>query len=519
MKDRFIYILWILCSLFVFIGCFDDEGNYSYEEISDIELNNIEKEYRKYSMQDTLIIPVTVKTGYDESDLKYTWFIYKKSDPESVDTISREKDLVYPIVEEEGEYAVVLKVQNMVNRYAVYKSAKLYVETSFSRGFYILKATADGNTELDFRSQDGKMGYNLLEKILENPLRGRPQVLAQMMNYPYVDKTSNRKVAGHALGITTAEDLCLIAVKDMSLIHDRQTLFFGDQNTGKPGRFFRGWFRVCYLSADGCYSIAAGGGFAGRLSTGRFSFPDPTTGGSKWLVYDKTSKNYMYWDEVNRRFLLVTYNGAVSPFENNDGLYRPNDIKDELLYMGVTRYAGPSDVYAVFQPSEGTGRKLYKMRVTTGVNPIDQNETRTMDARMKFNKASCYAICTYSAPVLYYVVEEEGISRLYSYSFSTQKENVISLQGLPVGERINFVLNRFWGAWGDSNYKFDYLIVGTTKGQNDYTLSMYSMVGGLPNGEPVFQCHGSGEVVDVQYMSPNFNDNYDWDFGDYGLSY
>ena len=181
MENKLKYILDILFILLV-VGCFDDEGNYSYIKISDIELSGIEKDYRKYSMQDSLIIPVTVKTEYDKSDLRYVWFIYKGSDMESVDTISRERDLVYPVVEDEGEYTVVLKVQNTVNQYAEYASTNLIVETAFSRGFYILKATESGGTELDFRSEDGKMGYNLLEKVLENPLTGFPKVLAQMMN-------------------------------------------------------------------------------------------------------------------------------------------------------------------------------------------------------------------------------------------------------------------------------------------------------------------------------------------------
>ena len=519
MENKLKYILDILFILLV-VGCFDDEGNYSYIKISDIELSGIEKDYRKYSMQDSLIIPVTVKTEYDKSDLRYVWFIYKGSDMESVDTISRERDLVYPVVEDEGEYTVVLKVQNTVNQYAEYASTNLIVETAFSRGFYILKATESGGTELDFRSEDGKMGYNLLEKVLENPLTGFPKVLAQMMNYPYVDKMTNRKVVGHALGITTEDDVCLIGVKDMSLIHDRRTLFFGDNNTGKPGRFFRGMMKEHYLSGDGCYSIGAGDGMFGQqLSTGRFAYPSSISGGSKWLVYDRASWGFMYWDEEAKRFLHVSYNGEVTAFENGDGYYKPNDIRDELLYMGVSHYAGANDVYAVFQAPRVTERKLYKMKITSGSNPIDQEGTKVMDVAMKFNYASHYAICSYSSPIIYYIVEEEGGSKLYSYSFVSNKEVLVALQGLPEGESINFVSNRFWGAFGDTKYKFDYMVIGTTAGQGDYTLSMYEMVGGLPNGEPVIQFSGMGEVVDIQYMSPVFNETWEWQLGDYGLSY
>ena len=146
----------------------------------------------------------------------------------------------------------------------------------------------------------------------------------------------SRKVVGHALGITTEDDVCLIGVKDMSLIHDRRTLFFGDNNTGKPGRFFRGMMKEHYLSGDGCYSIGAGDGMFGQqLSTGRFAYPSSISGGSKWLVYDRASWGFMYWDEEAKRFLHVSYNGEVTAFENGDGYYKPNDIRDELLYLSL----------------------------------------------------------------------------------------------------------------------------------------------------------------------------------------
>lgn len=508
--------IWGICLPLLFAGCFDDQGNYSYTKIPDIEVEGIdvEKGYR-YNRLDMLNIPVTVKTAYDEADLAYTWSIYGGSGETAVDTvISREKNLDYCIKEAEGDYALVLKVQYTGNQYAVYTSAKLQVETAFSRGLYVLKNTADGNTELDFCSQDTVVTHNLLEGTLGHSLAGRAQVLAQMLNYPYIDPATNRKTAGAALGITTEKDVCLLLAKDMSLIHDGSTLFFGEERTGKPGRFFRSMTCECYLSEEGVYAIDAYSlmdEYEIGLGSGCFSFPSTIAGGSKWLASDGT--NFMYWDEVNRRFLRVNYNGEVSDFKDENAMYKPNHMDGELLYMGACHYNENEKCYAVFETA--SGRMLYQMELTTGSNPIDQQETYTVDAALKFNRATCYAVCAYSAPVLFYVAD----GALYSYAFETRTETPVTLEGLPVGETINFVSDRFWGGYGDSRYHFNYLVVGTTNGSGNYTLSFYEMVGGVPQTKPAIQFSGTGEVVDVQYMAPVSASMFEWNKWSYTLSY
>ncbi len=503
--------IWGICLPLLFAGCFDDQGNYSYTKIPDIEVEGIdvEKGYRCNRMT-TLNIPLTIKTAYEEADLAYTWSIYGGSGETAVDTvISWEKNLDYRIKEAEGSYTLVLKVQHTGNQYAVYTSAKLQVETAFSRGLYVLKATADGNTELDFRSEDSVVMHDLLSGVLGHPLAGRPQVLAQMMGYPYVDPATNRKVANHALGITTEEDLCLLAVKDLSVIHDRSTLFFGEERTGKPGRFFRGYDNEHYISADGAYAIGVGDGFFPALGTGCFSFPEPASSGSKWLVAE--GYDFMYWDETNRRFLGLADNGVVSEYVDGNAVYKPNDIPGELLYLGACHQN--EKVYAVFETS--SGRVLYQMEWTGGHNPIDQQATHMVDAGLKFNRATCYAVCAYSAPVLFYVAD----GALYCYAFENRRESEVRPEGLPAGETVNFVSDRFWGAWKDDPYHFNYLVVGTTNGNGSYTLSFYNMNGGVPQGKPVIQFSGTGEVADIQYMSPVFNAGNNWDFAKYMLSY
>ena len=63
MENKLKYILDILFILLV-VGCFDDEGNYSYIKISDIELSGIEKDYRK-SVSYTHLATIGTATDID----------------------------------------------------------------------------------------------------------------------------------------------------------------------------------------------------------------------------------------------------------------------------------------------------------------------------------------------------------------------------------------------------------------------------------------------------------------------
>lgn len=514
MKNK-LKIFLFLCTALWQTGCYDDKGNYSYTEISDIGINGIEENYRRIAMLDTLHIPVSIKTEYPVSDLSYTWFIYNTDytdatgDHTSADTISCEKDLVYEVLEKAGTYKVVLKVQNKTNNYTVYGEALLRVETIFSRGFYVLKATADGQTEMDFKPAESELMENLLTKSLGVPLAGKPQVLAQMMDYPYIDPAQNKKVMGHALGITTDETATLMVVSNMSLLHDHNTMFFEAGHKGKPGRFARGW-KELYISHDGCYVIDPG---SEALGSGRFSWPSELSGGSPWMAFCAKEKGFIYWDEVNGRFLSVDMDGNVRAYEGNDAEYQPNGIQDKLEFLGTTRYADET-IYAVFRNTAGKC-KLYTIPGNlfgSRANPIQS--VMEIGANSEFSKADYFAINVNSAPLLYFIAN----GKLWYYDPKVENEIEISgIEKLPADEKITYVSNRFWKSRAD-NITFDYLVIGTSK-ENHYTVSMYEMIGGQPKGAPVIQFAGTGSIADIQYMSPSFGGSMDIMFVSYGMSF
>ena len=498
MKNRILYILGIMALVF-FQGCYEDEGNYDYTELSAIEIEGIETEYSKRRLMDSLTIQVAVNTDFKEEDLKYTWFIYNQAKVDyinvvKVDTISHEKDFNYLVSQEPGNYILTLKVENTVNRYAVYKSTTLRVESEFSQGVYILKETVDGDTDLDFCSDSLEMGRDIFAMMKGGALKGKPQILSQMMAHPYIDPVTNERTYGIAVGITTTENLCLLRTSDLTMIHTGETMFYGGF-TAAPIRLAHGSRYAAYFSEEGIYTLSVGSNGSGMLGVPKFE--DAIV---RWIVLDKQHQAYLTFicfDEKNGRFLSVNVTtGAVTAYANSDG------ITDKCLYMGMTYHSSMKNTaYAIFEAADGS-RKLYRLKCQLASSNSPIKEITDIDPNSMLSKATSFSVCAFSAPLMYFLAE----GKVYYYSFQDGSEREIQLPGIGAGETINYVANKYWSSYY-CYYKKDHLMVGTTTGNNDYKLYCYKLNAGIPLGDPLYVISGTGKVADVQYMESQWGKN------------
>lgn len=504
MKNRILYILGIVMALPFFQSCYEDEGNYDYTELPTIGIEGVESMYEKRRLMDSLNISVTVNTEFDANDLKYTWFIYNTGDVNyidavQVDTISREKDLKYLVAEEPGNYILTLKVENTVNRYAVYKSATVSVGSEFSQGVYILKETADGNTDLDFCSESQEMARDIFAMMKGGTLRGKPQILSQMMAHPYIEPVTMNRTYGIALGITTTEDLCMLRTSDLATIHTGETMFYGGFNT-TPIRLAHGSKYGVYFSKEGIYTMSVETNGSGMLGVPKFE--DASV---KWIALDKQHQAYLTFicfDDKNGRFLSTNVTtGAVSAYNDSDG------ITDKCLYMGMCYHSSMKNTaYAVFEAADGS-RKLYRLKCQLASSNSPIKEIIDVDSDSKLSKATAFSVCAFNAPVMYFLSE----GKVYYYSFQDGSEREIQLSGIGAGETVNYVANKWWSSYYLYNKK-DHLVVGTTTGNNDYKLYFYEINGGTPTGDPVSVVSGTGKVADVQYMESRWGQNTNQEF-------
>lgn len=287
----------------------------------------------------------------------------------------------------------------------------------------------------------------------------------------------------------------MLRTTDLATIHDSKSMFHAGASEGKPRRLARGYKCAVYFSGNSIYTVEAGSN-----ATGILGVPKAIETDIRWIAYDKQTQmtsGFLCYDDKQGRFLFVstiTPGGSVTSFQGDNNENQPNNITDSCLFMGMSYHASKKNTaYAVFEAPNGE-RKLYELKYSTGTsNPI--KNVQAINRTMNFSRATAFAMCAFDAPVMYFLTD----GKLYYYSLQDGTEKEITIPGLSAGETINYFSNKYWSSVY-SYYLKDYLVIGTTTGNNDYTLRMFKMSGGTPLGNPVLQFSGTGKVTDLQYM-------------------
>ena len=170
---KYIISFFILLVSVSLVGCFNDDSSLGNTEISDITISGIESAYSaKAFIGQHIQINPTVESGYSENELEYQWMLINDKTGKitaSGDTIQPiiigdSRNLDYEVNCAPGNYQLRYIVKDRNNGYTVYKYASVSITTSFSQGFYIMKETADGNTELDILNEDGNFSSDAFSK-------------------------------------------------------------------------------------------------------------------------------------------------------------------------------------------------------------------------------------------------------------------------------------------------------------------------------------------------------------------
>lgn len=129
---------------------------------------------------------------------------------------------------------------------------KLAVSTTFSQGFYILKETEDGNTELDVYTQNGLVS-DLFATTQGEVLPGSPRNLSVGYSQAFIDTEENKMVNANTVCITTEQNklVCLRTV-DMLKAFDNSNLLFEEMDADEePYCMVRSLASIFYFSNKG----------------------------------------------------------------------------------------------------------------------------------------------------------------------------------------------------------------------------------------------------------------------------
>ncbi len=183
MKSKIIYIH--LAVLLAFYGCLQDEGNYAYLELNEVdEISGIEQMYSITKFEDTLRIrPEVMFKLEQEGDYSYEWAVnhpvYNEQTRLYENTelvISTDKDLEY-IANHEVPYDdlfATFKVINNSTSVTKTKDFQIRIQNAYQYGYYFLTEEVDGNSELFMVRNNWKTIDDFFEKTTGLTLKGQP---------------------------------------------------------------------------------------------------------------------------------------------------------------------------------------------------------------------------------------------------------------------------------------------------------------------------------------------------------
>ena len=486
--------------LLAFVSCFEDDTNYSYKPVSDIEIKNIENLYVKVLyLGENLEITPEINTEY--TDLAYEWYLWKPSkeeyngpeyDPDyKSEMISTERNLNHPVDEigEAGTYTVMLKVISKSNDYAKSFTTRLDVTTEVSRGFYILKETADGNSELDLHYRDGEpVMANLFTAKEYGPMEGKPLSLAVHFAHGYLDMIENKPKNCRSISVATDQGkIAFYNSENLNLTLDNTSVTYsGLAENEIPYMSFANGYCNHLLTSKGVtvnYVTTMG------PSTGKFATHSNKGGSTFAFGYGDDA---YFWDQDNEKISYV--NSMWLGEEGPNGAYEEGEFTTagmECLACGHNETSIPAKGYFILKEKESDNQFMYVIDLSK-VKPMDKV---VINSDTKLAKATAYAFNSHNAEYIYFVYG----NKLYKYSLAEKKEDAtpIALEGITAGETIT-QLSYQW--LNDGDYSFTHLIVGTQEG-NKYRVRMYDLTASIPQ-KLVRTIEGEGIFKSVMYMSP-----------------
>lgn len=473
-------------------SCYSDDSSLGNPDAAkSIEITDIPAQSAVSFAGQTLTITPEISTDYPESDLQYTWYLYVANSFEPAHfrdvVIGNERVLNYEVNLKSGTYVIVLEAKSKTTGYARLTRTTLNVATEFSDGFYILKETADGQTEMDLITESG-FSSDIITKMDGEPMKGTPVSLAMIYQQQYVNPDNNTMETANMLNIFTTEDCRTYRTEDMKQTFNYSTICYaGEQNDD-----------VYYNMTNGsnCYFMASKKGISFKSasgtnakSTGKFGLP----------TFEDEATNHVQLLNCGRMGIAYWSNGTHSVRKiNNVGTIITNVTTDptgeqQCIASGINRIGGVETNW--FLAEEKSTGKRYLHRVNNMGNLVGTTE---LDPSLHIAKSSVVAGCGGSASYIYVV--DNG--NLYAYGWVNGNEIEIPLPGMS--DPVTYVTNQwFWVAgFGDTSYNFDNLIVGTQNGDS-YTLHFFSdLVGGIPTKEAYRSVTGTGKVKTIRRATP-----------------
>lgn len=500
MKKMIFYMLVAL--VLGMTACYEDNTTLGKDFIPDIAISALRDTTIVSYSGNVLEITPQLVTEYGEDELAYTW--YMKDDRfNDIEKIGGEKTLSYEVNLPSGTYTIMLQVTALDYDYSRWASMKLSTNTAFSEGYYVLKETADGRSELDLATAAG-LNEDLMTARFGAPLEGAPYNLTVTYGQSYINEENALIYSCKAVNVFTEKSMHIFRAEDLVQVLDPSTIFYGGEPQEGERLYSIGQVGTAMwlFTNKGVYSTGAGG-----FSTGKYGLPKGTCASKQAQVIALgTSRGVAYWNEAERLLYWADAWGDTQPwsYELPEGMEAATVA---CVASGTNYLGGVETVWFLLRDAAGNS---YLVKPTDTESKCDIVEVAPAS---RFAKAEVMAGNTRSAAAIYFVSD----NCLWAYRLDGGGEYEVPLPG--VEGTITYIHNPFitlGKRYNGEPIDFNSLVVVTETGEG-YNLYVYdkdNLVGGVPQ-RAVEPFKGSGKVKAVRYLHRERLDAYDMAFVDY----
>lgn len=483
-------------------ACYEDESSIGSGNLNDISITDVTEKtisiasFQGVNLKDIPELKPEISSIYPESELKYAWYLFEENANNENGykdfLISEEKEPNYEVNLPSGNYILIFEVSS--DNFSQTATYNLSIATSTAKGFYILKETSDGNTELDLYNENG-LSSDLIEGYTGSSLEGKPLNLTTFYSGEFIDPIENVTTSGNIVYVFTQENKFKgFRSEDFTEVFNNENLLYDGVMPADetPYTFATSMYSTLFFSSKGIYSAECGTALGGNANTGKMGYP-VDNGASQYVQMVDMGMYYAYWNNTTHTLNSIDYNVTVStPYYMNN---LPNDL--ECISSGCNYMGGILTSYFLCeQPSSGD---RYLLMVSNSM-AIDQ--IIKLDPSLHIAKGNIICANGLTANYIYSVDN----NKVYAYSWLDGTERSVSLTGIPESETISYITNQYlnFDVFTGTAYNFDKFIVATHNGEN-YKLYIYDrsdMNGGIPVNEPSEVVEGTGTVRSVRYMAP-----------------
>lgn len=504
------------------VSCYDDLGNYDYDEVNKISVEGINSNiwYEKLANIDTLVLrpDLMFSLGREERDLTYEWLLiplnasYNKdsvsvSDQRSGYVIGREKNLVYPVKEKSGRYVGFFNVTNPRTGVTYTENFYLKVKTAVYDGWMVL-CEEGGKARLDMISyiteKENLVSYDIWRT--HDFLLGKPYKLT----YDFTVSLSNRLVwCENGTYCLDGENLYPSEESNLALQFAEQPekveIACGATPMGTTP------YREVLITADGDLymrnrdDILIGGFFdyrRNREKGGSEYFKLSPWLGFRQRYFSPSTTAILVYDEDHRRFLSIENNAdyvSRVSFQEAGGVSFSAETGKEMMYMegNMEGY-----VFAVLQDPDSRDYYIY------GV--VLQPDCKVQCSHyVKLNPANADRIVQFAFHPLYrmlYYATDKGEVFQFNFNMGNSAEKAQKVLSFP-GEDIvvmkfnypvSYVTYEDW-----EQERWNWLHIATNKGNLPENkcgvVRMYDIPEATVNPQKRLEFDGLGKIVDIMY--------------------